>query len=417
MRREDSILLGFGAEPPRQGGDPAQIDWDYLLRTSADNRLDGIVFNALDRLGVLAEAPEPVRRALEERYRRIVETVSLYIHHAGELAERFRAAGLRMIVLRGPALGLTIYEKPYLRPFRDLDILIPREEIGAAKEVLDNAGFVPEKGLLPDPYFEKHHLHLRRIHARTGAAVELHWAFDHPYAPTLVDIPSLFLRARPAGDAAAPLPVLDPVDALITLCLHLCKHCIFLGAFTEEKDFPSLLTGERSALWLIDIEKARKKLDGDSLARARGRAAEWSLAGNLTVCLRAAERIFGGTTMTEGGAPAGMNRWEKAVSRRRMAFLRGEGGGTRIDRFLFGLRPDTIFRPVRALSLARCVFPPADYLRKRYGDGVTAKARILHAARTGRRLTGNLTDYLRERWKARKQGNVGNAHRDQRGRR
>lgn len=398
MRREDAILIGLCAEPPRPFADPAPIDWGYLLRASASNRLDGIVFNALDRLQLLEAIPPAAPRALEERYRLIVETVSLYLHQAGDLAGRFREAGLRMIVLRGPALGLTIYEKPFLRPFHDLDILIPGEEIGPAKEILAAAGFGPEKGLLPDRYFEKHHLHLRRVHPSTGATVELHWAFDHPYAPTLLDLNSLFGRARSAGSPDAILPVLDSVDSLVTLCLHLRKHCIFLDALMGEEDFPSLLIKERSLLWLIDIARALRRLDRSSLEAARERAEDWGLAGELESCRAAAERVFGGTAAEGARKAERRGRGKALVARRRIAFLRGEGGAGRLDRFLFGLRADTIFRPVRALELARCLFPPAQYLRQRYGRGGIGTARIVHAARTARRLTINIWDYARSRW-------------------
>ncbi len=394
MRKEDSILIGLCADPPRPFASASAIDWGYLLRASAANRLDGIVFNALDRLGMLGAVPEAARVALEERYRRVVETVSVHLRHAQDLAARFSAAGLRMAVLRGPALGLTIYPKPYLRPFHDLDLLVPREELAGAKEILAAAGFLPEAGLLPDRYFEKHHLHLRRVHGQTRAVAEIHWAFDHPYAPTLVEIGALLARGRPAGPPGAPLVVLEPADSLVTLCLHLRKHCVFLDALRAEEDFPSLLIGERALLWLADIDRAARGMDAAGWERARKRAREWSLLEALESCRLAAERVWSGGGREPGAA--GLSRWERAAARRRIAVLRGEGGKGRFDRFLFGLRADTIFRPVRGLELAGCLFPPADYLRKRYGSGGPA-ARAAHAARITGRLLANAWDYARLR--------------------
>lgn len=393
-------MIGLCAETPRPFEGPSAIDWGYLLRAASANRLEGIVFNALDRLGMLEAVPGAARLALEERYRRVVETVLVYLRHAQDLSARFSAAGLRMAVLRGPALGLTIYPKPYLRPFHDLDLLVPREELAGAKEILAAAGFLPEAGLLPDRYFEKHHLHLRRVHGQTRAIAEIHWAFDHPYAPTLVEIGALLARGRPAGPPGAPLVVLDPADSLVTLCLHLRKHCVFLDALRAEEDFPSLLIGERALLWLADIDRAARGMDAAGWERARERAREWQLREALESCRLAAERVWSGGGR-EPGAAAALSRWERAAARRRIALLRGEGGKGRFDRFLFGLRADTIFRPVRGLELAGCLFPPAGYLRKRYGSG-GPPARAAHAARTTGRLLANAWDYARLRRRAKR---------------
>ncbi|MCX6348451.1 MAG: nucleotidyltransferase family protein [Candidatus Aureabacteria bacterium] len=394
IRREDSILVQLCAEPPAPSPDLAGLDWGYLLRVSGANRLDGLLFNALDRLQLLDAVPSGARTSWENRYRKIVETTSLYLGIAADLAERFRARGLHMIVLRGPALGLTAYEKPYLRPFHDLDLLIPRKEIASAKEALSRAGFAPEPGLLPDVYFEKHHLHLRRTREDSGAVVELHWALDHPYTLDLVDYPALFRRAllSPPGDVR--LPVLDPIDSLVTLCLHFRKHCLLLPAMMREEDFISLLLREGVLLWLADIQRARRKMDEASLREAGRRAGEWNLREQFDSCLQAADPAFQGGRPPRGGETIGMGLLSRIVARRRIAFLRGEGGRGRLERFLFGLRPDSIFRPVRALELARFVFPPPEYLRRRYGRNGRGGTRIRHAARAVGRLAENLTDYL-----------------------
>ncbi len=57
---------------------------------------------------------------------------------------------------------------------------------------------------------------------------------------------------------------------------------------------------------------------------------------------------------------------ERQLYRLQLARLRGDEKNLRLGQFLFGLRTDTIFRPIRALDLVKYLFPPPEYIRGKY---------------------------------------------------
>jgi hypothetical protein len=92
---------------------------------------------------------------------------------AGELARSFERAGIRCILLKGPAMARWLYDDESYRAYVDIDFLVPRTDLGAATKLLSQAGF--ELSLL-----ESALPHGRRPHAGTwirpgdGANVDLH---------------------------------------------------------------------------------------------------------------------------------------------------------------------------------------------------------------------------------------------------
>jgi len=349
------------------------IDWDQIFRTALANRLDGIIYDSLDRSGIFESLPEKVRKKFEESYRQTVINTRIYLEMAAGIFRAFSSGGIELIVLRGLALGLDFYSRPYLRPFTDLDLLIGKEDIPVAKKILGDFGFVPLPGILPNRYFEKHHLHLSFKDPKRNIIVELHWALDHPYTLYTVDYAELLAGKMKASFEGFTIPVLSPEDRLITLCLHLVKHCPFLHLLNEEDDLSSLLLKGRWLLWLLDIHllltATGESLNGESI---RGKAEKWGIHKQVAICLSAVGRVF------QTHLPFQYQRWtekhristlEARLYGMQLARLRGEKRSGRTGQFLFSLRPDSIFRPIRALDLVKYLFPPPEYLRRKYQTG------------------------------------------------
>ena len=61
------------------------------------------------------------------------------------------AAGVPSLVLKGPALANSIYPKPSMRPYGDIDVVCREQDWLAAHEVLVGAGYIPVDGLTKPP--------------------------------------------------------------------------------------------------------------------------------------------------------------------------------------------------------------------------------------------------------------------------
>lgn len=401
MRLEERLIVELTGEVER-GNPPlvAGADWGKIRRLARSNRMTGLVFDGLDRSGLLSSLPEEVREGFEAEYFHQVTGIRSALALAADLADRFAAAAVPLVILRGLALGLTVYPRPFLRPFSDLDLLVLKSDLDRAKAIFEEAGLLKAPGTFPDRYFQRHHLHLAYFHPPTGFPVELHWAFDHPYTLSRIAYPELFDRRREETFEGATIPVLGEEDRLITLALHLVKHIPFLPELLEEKEFPSLLLKGRWLLWVLDIRQVIRagggEVDWDSLVE---RSVRWNLAEETAVGLRAAAAIYPEVSLPElntisSRCRIGFLRGE--LYRRQLIYLEKQRSSDWLTRFLFGLRPESIFRPVRLLDLGRYLFPGSAWLRQncRVRGIALFPAAIVHTLAAAGRLGVNLLDYL-----------------------
>jgi hypothetical protein len=180
------------------------------------------------------------------------------------------------LVLKGPALAASAHGEVGLRPYVDLDVLVPPRHLEAAIERLTVAGAeVQDRNwtLLRDTLKGEVHLRLPQ-----GTHLDLHWHLlnDAPIRDQFtIGIAGLFDRRRSVDVDGATVPTLGGVDTIAYVALH------------------ALLSGAHRLIWLKDLERLfvrRLAAPGDVARRARAWGAQ------LPVCAavdRAAVAIDG----------------------------------------------------------------------------------------------------------------------------
>jgi hypothetical protein len=153
---------------------------------------------------------------LELLYRKIMPVLN-------QLAE----AGVDHIVVKGPAVAHTIYPDPFLRSFRDLDLIVREQDWSDAHQVLIGMGFValdnepePPPRLVPQavPY------ELKYTHPESGLGVEIHFGDILNMGLESRDLEGFWARARGVAIRGASVKVLCLEDQLVHLCCHLHAH-------------------------------------------------------------------------------------------------------------------------------------------------------------------------------------------------
>src|SRR3972149_2168438 len=76
----------------------------------------------------------------ESTLRSIAQSLAVDVA-TGEVVAALREAGIRSVVLRGPALARQVYAAGELRPYVDVDLLVAPGEEEAANAVLSQPGF------------------------------------------------------------------------------------------------------------------------------------------------------------------------------------------------------------------------------------------------------------------------------------
>lgn len=232
----------------------------------------------------------------------------------GSLAD---PAGIDWLVLKGPALAHSVYPRPDLRHYVDLDLLVRPAEFGRLLTLLEDAGYQ-----LVDrnwPLLARDRPGELRLRSPRGVLLDVHWSIFNDagrraafHAPTAALLAGR--RQLPAG-----FPALSATDQLVHAGLH------------------AALSGANRLGWLLDVHLAAASADWPAVIAA----AETIGAGpSLAVVLGRTSRLLG------TDLPAGV--LAELAGGRSWLVLAGA-----LDR-LSPLQPDPT-RPALARSVARSV--------------------------------------------------------------
>jgi hypothetical protein len=247
-----------------------------VVRAAATHQVLALVRSRLVELG-LADAIDAagLRSQVESA---TLGAVAQHLRIDAELAYLvpiLDATGAAWVVVKGPVLAELAYDRPELRSYADLDVLVDPRQFGDVVAALEDAGallldrnwsLLRERGLCEAS--------MRLAH---GTYLDLHWHLvNHPRARRgfLLDTAALLARRRVVAIRDNAVPTLDPEDTLLHVALH------------------GTLSGGHRLSWVKDVERlvARGDVDWDVLVD-RARASRVTLP--VGVMLRRAHRLLG----------------------------------------------------------------------------------------------------------------------------
>jgi hypothetical protein len=126
-------------------------------------------------------------------------------------------AGIETLLLKGAALALTAYERPGLRPFGDVDVLVRPAAAAAARQVLRTRGWAPVRNVEPSSLPFRHSL---AYADGNGVDLDLHWCSLHDCSGDEESDSRFWSRALPLSLEGVGTRVLCPSDQLLHLCAH-----------------------------------------------------------------------------------------------------------------------------------------------------------------------------------------------------
>lgn len=172
-----------------------------------------------------------------------------------------------------------------------------------------------------------------------------------------------------------------PDDLLVLLCMHVLKHAVWLPVQVTEGCVADLAE-DGDLLRLLDVALlVRQEKHGLSWEAATSRAEAWGAGGAVRTCLDAIEQLW-----PDSIAASVRERFPeiRVTLRRRRQYA----GRNRESRWLRTVAGPAVFRPVRSLELAGYLFPPREFLRRRYGQSGMVR-RVMHTAAAGCAMAGN----------------------------
>lgn len=333
-------------------------DWQAVLTLARQNRAVALVQTTLtDQMDV----PESIRQELRQRARKSFVETTASAQALGDIAVAL--SGISWSLLRGPALGARLYDDLALRPYGDLDVLVTPNDVDRASQALRAIGYSLPATALAEAYYRHYHLHLELI--RPGPPItshlELHWALDHPFTLLTMNAADIVERSQPMSVNNTEIPVPELNDLLLTLAIHFVKHMVQLPTQLRNRQLTDII---RSGflLQLFDIAlllfKSRTELDWEMLSE---RATSWRAGASLRLSLEAVEALWPGLTTETQRQRFPLPTTGSATQTLLQIMDRTSPDAFRLKRAVF-------FRPVRLLDGLSYLFPPGDYLFRRYGS-------------------------------------------------
>lgn len=216
----------------------------------------------------IAGADSELKAALDRYYLHQIGHHLRALSDLGSLVDVFAEQGVDWLLVKGPVLSESVYERSDLRVYNDLDVVIDREAFPKAIDVLEAEGFT-----LLDRNWD---LIRRERRAQLHVSLALgtvgdvhHHLLNRATVRGSLSLPmsELFERARTVDLGSVQVRTLDPVDTLLHLCIH-----------------AGLAGGDR-LLWMKDVEQAlrTRSMPWDEILE---RARRWRAGPLVAVVLR-----------------------------------------------------------------------------------------------------------------------------------
>lgn len=279
-----------------------RLDWKWILPFTEEFKVCGLFVHRLERLGISPRLPSEAKKRIVS----LKKEASQKTHNARLTLEQINGAlsGQRIpfLVLKGILFSHEAYDHPDVRPFHDIDLLVPERELGRAGKVLeslgyrfycppveDMRGFIP-LGKLPGAggkktypedvtrdLFDRFNFHYPYVLPSDDPRlpVDLHWNL-FPSSVVRIDPESLWdqMREKSVGD------IVIKTLGLEATILFLAKKIAVEG--------PIELLSLCDFVRYLDLFAGKR--DPDILWRSAGK---WKALRDLRFSLNLAERLFG----------------------------------------------------------------------------------------------------------------------------
>jgi hypothetical protein len=267
-------------------------EWAKVPRAAAFHRVGSAAHISLRASRVV---PAEVQDQLSQMHDQAVQVHLLAWQVALDAVRVLDDAGIAYALLKGPALAETVYTRPDLRSYGDIDLLVDAANFERAVDSLEASGAtLIERNWDLIAAMGKGELNL--VHP-LGVPIDLHWSalYDAPLRAAFAWRDSAVLERRtPQVIAGTEVFVLSPEDQLLHLCMHAC------------------LAGLHRLSWLQDIRLAasRTTIDWDSFTR---RSTESGLDLVVSVAFDRVRQCLGdGPLPPRSAAPRG-RAWRRAM--------------------------------------------------------------------------------------------------------
>lgn len=320
------------------------VNWDSLLHLALRHGLGPLLFWHLNAVGHDAVPSAALDQLRRDFYANVQHSLCL-ARELLKLLQLFAAQGIRALSFKGPLLAATAYGNLSLRQFRDLDILVQKQDLFRARDLLLAQGYQTKAQL--DDKSEAGYLQSKYyifVRADGRVRVDLQWQIVGKSFRFPLYIERVWERLQPVSFAGATVLHFPPEDLLLILCVHGSKHLW------------------RKLKWVCDVAELIRVHRGMDWGHALDQARRTDSERMLTLGLFLAHDLLG-TTLPEGvlqRVQADRAIQPVAAQVRATLFVEARRPAEERERFLFYFRMKKRLEDQRALPSSRssAIFAP-----------------------------------------------------------
>jgi len=247
------------------------LEWPRFSERARRYGIFPLLYSSLQTLG-FPGMPEPVRSEWTKIFGLNALRNELLSKELARILRLLCERGIRVMPLKGVALGETLYGDPALRPTADIDVLVPQRQAIEAFHLLVASGYesdLTKPRLLDLAVRYGKHCTLTRHEALRDYSLELHCGLFWGGQLERGALEALWSEARPQCFYGIPAFALSPEWELLYLAAHAAQHA-------------------RLALtWYVDLDRICRRgvLDWKSASeKARWLGWEEAVRSSLAVC-------------------------------------------------------------------------------------------------------------------------------------
>lgn len=200
--------------------DYESFDWDMVYKKSTEWHIAELLYKIIKKQASFlktAKIPEHFLERMKLKYFMSCVAYDSMFKSLYEVLEVFHKAGIKVILLKGSHMAQFVYEDAGVRPMGDIDILVRKEDLSKAEELLLQIGYNNQQKSTK----AKSHLHLPYfIHPEGNVPLELHWTITKPIWRFNIDLEGIWERAKTVRKDGIDMLVFSPEDLLLYLSLH-----------------------------------------------------------------------------------------------------------------------------------------------------------------------------------------------------
>ncbi len=209
-----------------------ELKWKYIIDTAQEEGVACLIYNRIKENSLEHFLPEYALNHLETIYYSHSAHNTLIYDEFQVVASALKKEGISFIPLKGLILAANVYENIALRPMKDMDFLVKKEDIKSSARIFQSLGYhllLDLDQTLINPYAYSITLIKENAGNPGFFSIDLHWhIFNSSWMMGLLakktDAVQIWADARPAVVEGINTLVLSPQLLLVYLCLNAFNH-------------------------------------------------------------------------------------------------------------------------------------------------------------------------------------------------